>query len=123
MGGAKEAAYHAAMSFQLSLSAALLAASTQALAAGTLVYGAPGEPVTLDPGNASDSPSLQVQTQLYDRLVNFKPGTSTPAPGLALSWSANPAATVWTFKLRPGVKFHDGSAFNADAVVFNVNRW
>ena len=87
------------------------------------MYGAPGEPVTLDPGNASDSPSLQVQTQLYDRLVNFKPGTSTPAPGLALSWSANPAATVWTFKLRPGVKFHDGSAFNADAVVFNVNRW
>ena len=111
------------MSFRLLLPAALLAASTQALAAGTLVYGAPGEPVTLDPGNASDSPSLQVQTQLYDRLVNFKPGTSAPAPGLALSWSANPAATVWTFKLRPGVKFHDGTAFNADAVVFNVNRW
>ena len=111
------------LSFRTLLSAALLTASAQALAAGTLVYGAPGEPVTLDPGNASDSPSLQVQTQLYDRLVNFKPGTSTPAPGLALSWSANPAATVWTFKLRPGVKFHDGTALNADAVVFNVNRW
>jgi peptide/nickel transport system substrate-binding protein len=100
-----------------------LASAQTVSSARTLVYGAPGEPVTLDPGNASDSPSLQVQTQLYDRLVNFKPGTSTPAPGLALSWSANKAATVWTFKLRPGVKFHDGTAFNADAVVFNVNRW
>lgn len=105
------------------LTVALLTLGSQALAAGTLVYGAPGEPVTLDPGNASDNPSLQVQTQIYDRLVNFKPGTSTPAPGLALSWTANPAATVWTFKLRPNVKFHDGTPFNADAVVFNVNRW
>jgi peptide/nickel transport system substrate-binding protein len=125
--------YDAAMSNRSLLSLSLLvlasqAPASQALAAsaassGTLVYGAPGEPVTLDPGNASDSPSLQVQTQIYDRLVNFKPGTSTPAPGLALSWTANPAATVWTFKLRGNVKFHDGTPFNADAVVFNVNRW
>ncbi|GGR07212.1 ABC transporter substrate-binding protein [Deinococcus ruber] len=105
------------------LSLSLLALLPVASAAGTLVYGAPGEPVNLDPGNASDNPSLQVQTQIYDRLVNFKPGTSTPTPGLALSWTTNSTATVWTFKLRPGVKFHDGTPFNADAVVFNVNRW
>ncbi len=101
----------------------LLALAGQSLAAGTLVYGAPGEPVTLDPGNASDNPSLQVQTQIYDRLVNFKPGTATPAPGLATSWSANADATVWTFKLRKGVKFSDGTPFDAGAVIFNVNRW
>ena len=68
-------------SFRTLLSASLLVASTQALAAGTLVYGAPGEPVTLDPGNASDSPSLQVQTQLYDRLEisNLEPAPLRPA--------------------------------------------
>ena len=125
--------YDARMSFRTRLTLSLLISplltlAPQVLAAPsaaskTLVYGAPGEPINLDPGNASDSPSLQVQTQIYDRLVNFKPGTSTAAPGLALSWSANKAATVWTFKLRPNVKFHDGTAFSADAVVFNVDRW
>ncbi|MEJ1974812.1 MAG: ABC transporter substrate-binding protein [Acetobacteraceae bacterium] len=44
-------------------------------------------------------------------------------PGLALSWSVDDAThTIWTFKLRPGVKFHDGSPFNADAVVFNLDK-
>ncbi|WP_027481261.1 ABC transporter substrate-binding protein [Deinococcus pimensis] len=105
----------------LVLTALLLGAS--ALASGTLVFGAPGEPVTLDAGNASDNPSLQVQTQIYDRLVTFKPGTTTPQPGLALGWTSNADATVWTFRLRRGVKFHDGTPFDADAVIFNVNRW
>ncbi|WP_019586741.1 ABC transporter substrate-binding protein [Deinococcus apachensis] len=95
----------------------------QALAAGTLVYGAPGEPVNLNPGNASDSPSLQGQVQIYDRLVHFKPGTATPVPGLATAWKSNANATQWTFTLRQNVKFHDGTPFNADAVIFNVNRW
>jgi peptide/nickel transport system substrate-binding protein len=44
-------------------------------------------------------------------------------PGLATEWAVNPDDhTKWIFKLRPGVKFHDGSAFNADAVVWNVNK-
>src|SRR6267378_1582140 len=44
-------------------------------------------------------------------------------PGLATSWSVDEASnTVWTFKLRPNVKFHDGSTFNADAVLFNIDK-
>ncbi len=64
---------------------------------------------------------------LYDALINFdltvgdKP--SGLIPGLAESWEVNKAEpTKWTFKLRKGAKFHDGSEFNADAVVFNMDR-
>ena len=96
---------------------------SQAGAAGPLVYGAPGEPVNLNPGNGGDSPSLQGDAQIYDRLIDFKPGTADLVPSLATSWKSNAAATVWTFTLRQGVKFHDGTPFNADAVIFNVNRW
>ena len=45
-----------------------------------------------------------------------------PIPGLALSWSASPDFKTWTYKLRPGVKFQDGSPFNAEAVAFNEKR-
>lgn len=64
---------------------------------------------------------------LYDALVNWdlssadKP--SVIKPGLALSWTVDPAdSTHWTFKLRPGVKFHDGSTFDAQAVVWNFDK-
>ena len=63
----------------------------------------------------------------YDALVNWDLSRSDVAatlrPGLALSWSADPAEkTAWTFRLRPGVTFHDGSAFTADAVVWNLDK-
>ena len=96
---------------------------SQAQAAGTLVYGAPGEPVTLNAGNGVDSPSLQGEAQIYNRLIDFKPGAADIVPSLATAWKNNADATVWTFTLRKGVKFHDGTPFNADAVLFNVNRW
>jgi peptide/nickel transport system substrate-binding protein len=65
--------------------------------------------------------------QLYDALINWdlskRDVLAKLRPGLALSWSVDPATqTIWTFKLRPGVKFHDGSPFNAAAVVFNFDK-
>jgi peptide/nickel transport system substrate-binding protein len=64
---------------------------------------------------------------MYDALTHWdlssadKP--SVLIPGLALSWAVDAKdKTKWVFKLRPGVKFHDGSAFNADAVVWNVRK-
>ncbi|WP_425147417.1 ABC transporter substrate-binding protein [Deinococcus sp.] len=101
------------------LSASLLGSAS----AVTLVYGNNGEPVSLESGNITDGISITVQRQIYDTLVDFKAGTTDPIPGLALSWKSNPDATSWTFNLRKGVKFQDGTPFNADAVVFNWTRW
>src|SRR5437016_14187734 len=61
--------------------------------------------------------------QIYEPLINWDltrgDRLAAPTPGLAESWSVNKATpTLWTFKLRKGVLFHDGSPFNADAVVF-----
>lgn len=87
------------------------------------VYGSGGSPVNLEPGNITDGNSLIVQQQIYDRLLEFKPGTTDLQPSLATSWSVSADGKTWTFKLRPGVKFHDGTNFDAEAVKFNVERW
>ncbi|MDB5928271.1 MAG: transporter substrate-binding protein [Betaproteobacteria bacterium] len=64
---------------------------------------------------------------LYDALINWKlddaKGPSTLVPGLATEWNVDPKDhTKWIFKLRRGVKFHDGSDFNADAVIWNLDK-
>ncbi|WP_348243235.1 ABC transporter substrate-binding protein [Leptolyngbya sp. DQ-M1] len=90
---------------------------------GVLVYAASGQPTNLEPGNVTDGNSLIVHNQIYNRLIQFKPGTTELEPSLATAWSASKDGKTWTFKLRQGVKFHDGTAFNANAVKFNVDRW
>ncbi len=91
--------------------------------ASTLVFGSGGDPANLEPGNVEDSNSIYVQQQIYDRLVEYKPGSTELEPGLATEWSASEDGRTWTFKLRQGVKFHDGTPFNAEAVKVNVERW
>src|SRR3954453_8088862 len=64
---------------------------------------------------------------MYDALTSWDLSSATKAsvviPGLATEWKVDDAdKTRWTFRLRPGVTFHDGSAFNADAVVWNVEK-
>jgi peptide/nickel transport system substrate-binding protein len=90
---------------------------------GTLVFAGAADPVVLDGALVSDGESLRVITQLFETLVALKPGTTEPEPGLAESWSANDDGTVWTFTIRQGVKFHDGTDLDADAVCFNFDRW
>ncbi len=88
-----------------------------------LVYGSSGQPVNLEPGNITDGNSLIVQNQIYNRLMEFKPGTTDLQPALATEWKASADGKTWTFKLRQGVKFQDGTLFNAEAVKFNIDRW
>ncbi len=98
-------------------------ASKSGSAAKTLVFGTASDPVVLDGALVSDGESLRVIDQIFESLISLKPGTTKIRPGLALSWKTSGGGKVWTFNLRHGVKFHDGTPFNAAAVCYNFNRW
>jgi peptide/nickel transport system substrate-binding protein len=89
----------------------------------TMVFGVAGDPKVLDPSFASDGESLRVARQVFETLVRPEEGGTKVTAGLAESWTPDAAGTTWTFKLRSGVKFHDGTDFNAEAVCVNFNRW
>ena len=89
----------------------------------TLVFGVAGDPKVLDPSFASDGESFRVARQIYETLVRPEEGGAKIVAGLAEKWEPDSAGTDWTFKLSKGVKFHDGTDFNAEAVCFNFNRW
>jgi peptide/nickel transport system substrate-binding protein len=95
---------------------------TAAQPADRLVVARPADAVNLDPARATDIESLEVAEQVYGRLVRFTAGRLEPEPDLATSWSVSENGTVWTFELRPNVVFHDGTPFNAEAVVFSFER-
>ena len=90
---------------------------------GTFVFGASADPVSLDGAKVSDGESIRVVYQMFEGLVRVKDGGFEPEPSLATSWSPSADGTAWTFELRKGVKFHDGTDFNAEAVCANFNRW
>ena len=90
---------------------------------GTMVFGTSTDPVSMDGAYVSDGESLRVVRQLFETLVTTEPGGTDIIPGLAEEWEANEDGTSWTFTLREGVKFHDDTDFNAEAVCFNFDRW
>ncbi|WP_028568852.1 ABC transporter substrate-binding protein [Salinispora tropica] len=89
----------------------------------TLVFGVAFDPKVLDPSFASDGESLRVARQVFETLVRPEEGGTKVSPGLAESWTPDESGTTWTFKLRSGVKFHDGTDFDAEAVCVNFDRW
>lgn len=89
---------------------------------GTMIVGRGGDSVMLDNGAITDGESARVVNQIVEPLVRLE-GTSTkPIPWLAESWETSDSQT-WIFHLRQGVKFHDGTDFNAEAVAWNIDRW
>ncbi|MGI8973054.1 MAG: ABC transporter substrate-binding protein [Gaiella sp.] len=98
------------------------AAADRSQAKDTFVFAAEGDPVLIDGAFVSDGPSLRIVFQIFEGLVRNKPGTGQIEPLLATSWKASPNGRIWTFNLRKGVKFSDGTPFNAAAVCTNFNR-
>jgi peptide/nickel transport system substrate-binding protein len=87
-----------------------------------LIFGSSGDAVRLDPADVTDGESIQRIDNIFEGLVEYKPGSTVIQPALATSWEISDDGKEITFNLRRGVKFHDGTDFNADAVVFSFAR-
>ncbi len=92
---------------------------------GVLVFGRAKDSLTLDPAAASDGESAKVIDQIFEGLVRFSDDPARPStllPSLATDWECTADRLAWTFRLRKGVRFHDGSLFDAEAVKFSFER-
>ncbi|NWG15135.1 MAG: hypothetical protein HXY41_00735 [Chloroflexi bacterium] len=87
-----------------------------------LVYGLTLQPSGIDPHINSSSELGIPLRQVYDTLVYRDPETTAFVPGLAAEWTVSDDGLTYTFKLRQGVTFHDGTPFNAQAVAANLDR-
>ena len=88
----------------------------------TLVYGTTEKVTDMDPANAYDFHTWEIFQNIYQGLVAYAPGTTDLVPALALSWAANAAGDEFTFKLRKGVKFSDGTPLTAEIVKWTIDR-
>ncbi len=96
-------------------------ASAQARRGGTLRVGIDGDPVTMDPHRSQAYVDRQIYQSLYDKFVDTDEHLRI-VPKLATAWTISPDGKTATFKLRQGVRFHDGTPFNADAAAYNFHR-
>src|SRR4051794_16609299 len=80
-----------------------------------------GDALTLDPHAQNEGPTHNLLQLIYELLI-LRHLDGKLLPTLALSWKVTSDPTVWEFKLRPGVKFHNGNVFDADDVLFSITR-
>ncbi|MBC2886346.1 ABC transporter substrate-binding protein [Ochrobactrum sp. CM-21-5] len=110
----------------LTAMALLIVGPTTAVLAQTppnaLIVGQIAEPQSLDPHTVTATNDFRILVNIYDGLVRYKDGTLEVEPALAESWTISDDGKTYTFKLRQGIKFHDGSDFSAEAVKFNFDR-
>ncbi|GIH96410.1 ABC transporter substrate-binding protein [Planobispora siamensis] len=99
------------------------AGGTQTAEGSSFIFASSADPAILDPAFHSDGESSRVTNQIFETLVATEEGGTGVVPGLAESWQVSKDAKTYTFKLRQGVKFHDGEPFNAAAVCANFDRW
>lgn len=106
---------------------AILSSSSRSDAGNVLIFGMGGSVGKLDPHVATGWSTTRVAYQVFEGLVKedlTDPAAATPAlvPALAERWSVSDDGRIYTFHLRRGVRFHDGSPFDAAAVKFNFDR-
>jgi ABC-type transport system substrate-binding protein len=87
-----------------------------------LIFGSSGDVDKLDPADVTDQESTSRTDSIFEGLVEYKAGSTEIEPCLATSWNISADGQNITFDLRHGVKFHDGTDFNASAVVFSFER-
>jgi peptide/nickel transport system substrate-binding protein len=90
---------------------------------GDFVFAASSDPTMLDPALASDGETFRPARQMFEGLVGTTPGTTDLEPVLATAWKPSADGKSYTFTLRQGVKFTDGTTFDAAAVCANFDRW
>ena len=91
-------------------------------ASDTLIFAQASDPRSLDPALADDGESTKINTNIYEGLVKYADDSTEIVPCLAESWDVSDDGLSYTFHLRQGVKFHDGTDFNAEAVKINYDR-
>lgn len=95
---------------------------TASKANDTLIYAQGAEPRGLDPAMVDDGESAKVMINIYEGLLKYNKDSTKVEPSLAKSWDVSPDGLSYTFHLQEGVKFHDGTDFNAEAVKYNIDR-
>jgi peptide/nickel transport system substrate-binding protein len=109
--------------FGRAAAALLLPALAAPLAAALVVRGGNVlDPRGMDPARVWDETSSFYVVNIFDTLVRLDPRTLTIQPSLAVAWETSADGRTWTFRLRQGVRFHDGTPLDADAVVFSFQR-
>jgi peptide/nickel transport system substrate-binding protein len=98
------------------------ARGVDATASNTLTIGWAPETVTLDPGANSNNPDIWVQVNIYDQLVRVAPDGNTIVPDLATAWDISKDGKTYTFHLRKGVKFTDGTPLTSADVKADLLR-
>ena len=93
---------------------------TKTEGSGIFVVALDSPVLTLDAANVTELSSARVTTQVFETLVEYNPATGAFDPLLAQSWAVSGDGRVWTFTLRSGVTFHDGTPLTSDAVVTTV---
>lgn len=107
------------------LSCAVVAAQAQPAEprrGGTLTYTYHPEPTALSTIATSAVPVAIISTKIFESLLEYEGPGLTPRPGLAQSWTVDANQRIYTFKLRPGVKWHDGAPFSSADVKFSVEK-
>jgi len=103
-------------------SALVFAGGTAPASTKTLVYATTDHVTDMDPANAYDFHTWELFQNIAGGLLKYKPGTTEIIPGLAESYTVNTAGDEFTFKLRKGLKYSDGTAFNAEVVKWSIDR-
>ncbi|MBM3522673.1 MAG: hypothetical protein FJX57_06925, partial [Alphaproteobacteria bacterium] len=110
----------AALAIGATLSVALPLQAQTPVRGGSLTYTYHPEPTTLSTISTTAVPVALIATKIYESLLQWEGAEMKPVPGLAESWTRSEDGKTWTFKLRAGVKWHDGAPFTSEDVKFSI---